>query len=342
MPPKPPGTLIAGRYEVRRFLGSGSFGEVHEVRDHHQDKIVALKFLRQVSGAATWAEAQILTQLQSPYVLPVFNADFDSGVPFLVTELAAGGSTDRKMRPLGVPIDQAVRWVRAACRGAARAHTAGLLHRDIKSENVFLRDERHALLGDFGITILMNANGEAPCAGTPETMAPEVAAGGNTSVTSDVYSLGATLYALLAGRYAHNGPNPQACMASVVVAPAPPIRDLAPHVTQALAQRVSRAMARDPADRYSNPAEFDAALGDLPAAVRQWRRTDEHPGHAACWRGEATGKSDATVCLIPAGRRWEVAACHQPSGRRITPACRPPGPQSALPRNLRAAMASVP
>jgi serine/threonine protein kinase len=339
---RPVGALIDNRYEVRRYLGSGSFGEVYEVLDRHQDVIVALKFLRSLPGGAMWEEAQILTRLESEYILRVRNATFDSGVPFLVTDLAFHGSADAPMSPVGVSPGEAVRWLRAACRGAARTHAAQLLHRDIKPANIFLRGDGQAMLGDFGIAVLMDAAGRAACGGTAQTMAPEVAAGGQTTIASDVYSLGATLYALLAGRYAHDGPTGPACMANVVNGSPPALRDVAPHVSQALAQRVAKAMARDPVDRYPSAAAFDAALGSLPEAERQWQRTDEHPTHQACWRGTAAGKSGATVCLVLAGRRAEVLAQHQPTRRRITAACRPPAPPSAWSRNLRAAMAAVP
>jgi eukaryotic-like serine/threonine-protein kinase len=322
--------MIANRYELQGYLGSGGYGEVYRVRDHHLNTTVALKLLQRLAGTNVWAEAQMLMELRSQYILEVRNADIDAGVPFLVTALAAGGSANVPMDPIGVAPEQAVRWVRHACRGAARTHDAGLLHRDIKPHNVFLDASREAQLGDFGIAILMDANGEAAPGGTPVTMAPEVAAGGNTSVASDVYSLGATLYGLLSGRYSNALGDP-------------PLRDLAPHVPQALAQRVHKAIARDPADRFKRPADFDAALGDLPAAYRRnWRRTDEHGGHLACFRGEAAGKTDATVCAVAVGTRWEVVAQHQPSRRRITTACRPPAPRSAIARNLRAAMRDVP
>jgi serine/threonine protein kinase len=327
--PLPVGALIASRYEVLEYLGSGGYGEVYRVRDHHLDATFALKLMRRFASTNVWAEGQILMRLRSQYILEVENADIDAGVPFLVTAFAANGSADGPMDPIGVPPERAVRWVRHACRGAARTHASRLLHRDIKPHNLFLTASGEAQLGDFGVAVLMDANGEAASFGTPVTRAPEVTAGGNTSVASDVYSLGATLYALLSGGYSN-------------VLGDPPIRDVAPHVSLALAQRVHTAIAPDPADRYGSPAEFDAALGDLPVPRRAWRRTDEHAGHTACFRGEAPGKTDATVCLMPAGTRWEVVARHQPSGRRITAACRPPGPQSALPRNLRAAMADVP
>jgi hypothetical protein len=88
---------------------------------------------------------------------------------------------------------------------------------------------------------------------------------------------------------------------------------------------------------------FAADLGRLAAAPREWWRTDEHAGqgHLGCWRGEAGGKAAATVCVIPAGKRFAVEAAHQPSGRRITAGCKQAGPASQLSRKLRSAMAAV-
>jgi serine/threonine-protein kinase len=271
----------------------------------------------------------MLMALRSPYILHVLNADLDAGVPFLVTELAANGSADRPMAAIGVPPDDAVRWLRHACRGAHRTHASRLLHRDIKPHNIFLTASGDAQLGDFGLAVRMDANGEGPPLGTPVTKAPEVAAGQNTTVASDIYSLGATLFALLSGLYSNAIGDP-------------PLRDVAPHVSLALAQRVHKALSADPTARYRTAAEFDSALGGLPPVTRRWRRTDEHPGHDVCYRGQSTGKADATVCLVPAGTRWEVLGQHQPIGRRISAACRGPAPPSAISRNLRAAIAAVP
>jgi serine/threonine-protein kinase len=338
-----PGTIVDERYEVVLWIGNGSFGEVYQVIDRFQEATVALKLLRSFAPEAPWAEAQILTQLHSQYILPVWNANHFRGVPYLVTKLATNGAASARILPCGVPPSEAVRWVRSACRGASRTHDARLLHRDIKAENLFIDDHGNALLGDFGIAVLMDETGNAPWGGTPETMAPEVAAGGQTSVTTEVYSLGATLYALLAARYGHTDPDPAVCAAKVVNEQVANLRDLAPHVPRSLAQCVGKAMAREARDRFVTPAEFDAALGRLPFVARSWMRTDEHAesGHAACWRGQESGRSDATVCAVPAGKRTEVVAQHQPSGRRITGACRPPATDSVLPRYLRAAIAAV-
>lgn len=325
----PAGTIIDGRYEVLGYLGSGGYGEVYRVEDRHLDAVVALKLLQSLAGTNIWAEAQYLTQLRSQYILEVRNADVDAGVPYVVTELADRGSADEQMDPIGVPPEAAVRWVRHACLGAARTHDGGLLHRDIKPHNLFLTASGEAQLGDFGLAVLMDGNSEGPPFGTPITCAPEVLAGGNTSVRSEVYSLGATLFAFLSGEYSNEIGDP-------------PLRDRAPHLSQALAQRVHKAMAADPAERFATPDEFAAALGALPVPSRRWRRTDEHQGHSCCFRGDGRGKADATVCLVPSGPRFEVVACHRPTGRRIAAACRPPAPPSASARNLRAAIANVP
>lgn len=126
--------------------------------------------------------------------------------------------------------------------------------------------------------------------------------------------------------------------------PPPSLRDLAPHVPQALNSRVMRAMEKNPADRYESAAAFDSALGSLLRHDRYWWRSDQHlaAGHAACWTGTSPGRSDATVCAVPVGKRFEVVAEHHPSRRRINAACRSAAPPSALSRNLRAAMAAVP
>jgi serine/threonine-protein kinase len=327
--PVPIGTLIDDQYEVLDFLGGGGYGEVYRVHDRYLNTTVALKLVLAMASANVWAEAQALTQLRSPYILGVRNADVVAGVPYLVTELAAQGSANAAMTPVGVHPEQAVRWIRHVSRGVARTHADRLLHRDIKPHNMFLTEKGDAQLGDFGIAVLMDANGEGPSLGTPVTRAPEVTAGESTTVQTDVFSLGASLYGLLAARFpAETGHAP--------------LRNVAPHIPRALAERVHKAMAADPRDRYQSAAEFDTALGDVPAVDRRWMRTDEHPAHAWCSRGVAKGKADATVCLVPAGKRWAVHAQHEPSGRRIAAACRPPAPQSALSRNLRAAMSNVP
>jgi serine/threonine-protein kinase len=324
--PLTPGTIFDGRYEIVRPLGAGSYGEVYEAFDRHQKQVVAVKLLRRAASGGVWIEAELLTRLEDKHILRVLNADVAAGQPYLVTELAVHGTLDGYLGAPGVPPKEAAQWVRHAARGTQRTHDAGLLHLDIKPGNIFLNAKGDVLLGDFGLATMMNSSGQGPAIGTPATKAPEVAAGGPSSVASDVYSLGATLYALLTGAYPHPSPHPR-------------LRDAAPHISQALAQRVEKAMAADPADRYQKAADFDAALGELAASPRYWVRTDEHAaaGHLACWRGQASGKGDLTVCAIPRGTKFDVLARHDSTGRRITAACRSAVGTSQLSRALRTA-----
>lgn len=239
----PRGAVINQRYEVLDKLGQGANGVVYRVRDHTQNMVVALKLIPVADPLTAWDEAHVLTGLRGQYMLPILNADLASGMPFIVTEVARHGSAADGLRAgVGVAIDRAVRWVQQACRGTARVHDVGLLHTDIKPDNLFIDDDGDALVADLGLACLRDAAGRGHFAGTPPTMAPEVAGvvvtvpqsewglQRPTSVASDVYSLGATLYWLIAGRPPFEGADPIACMTAVAAGPPPSIRDLAPHV----------------------------------------------------------------------------------------------------------------
>jgi serine/threonine-protein kinase len=240
-----------------------------------------------------------------------------------------------------------VRWVRQTCEGLVRTHTTQLLHNDIKPANIFLDDVGEALLGDFGMAMLMDAQGTTFAAGTFQTMAPEVAAqlmvpGARPStIASDIYSLGATLYWMITGAPPYE-PRPgltQPQMAAEVSANTPiALRDRAPHVSQALAQRISRAMAPNPADRYHSVSAFSAALGSLPAQTRRWVRTDECGGHWGCWRGLADGRATILVCAIPAGaNRYNLQGVKLPGRAQIRKAARTVK-QRQLPAGIRAVL----
>lgn len=329
----PVGFLINGRYEVLDVLGRGSNGVVYEVRDHHQAELSALKIILAPLPLVGWAEAQILTGLRGEFILPVRNADLLGGIPFIVSPVAPRTVAKVMQSGTGADVDQAVKWVRQACRGVARIHDIGLLHNDIKPENLFLNERDDVLVGDLGVACLRDPSGHGHFAGTAETMAPEVAVVGATlpqavwpahrptSVASDIYSLGATLYWILAGVPPFQVPGNMIATAQSVVAGTPPrLRDVAPHVPQALADRVEQAMARKAADRYPDAAAFDAALGNLPAVVRRWNRVPAHPGHAGCFIGTGHG-SDLNVCAVPTGIRTQhcIEIRHAASGRRVNP-----------------------
>jgi eukaryotic-like serine/threonine-protein kinase len=331
----PPGTLIAGRYAVRRQLGAGAQGEVYEVTDTHEGDVVALKLLSALPPGGPWQEARILRRLSDPHILPIRNADVVVGQPFLVTELATHGTVESLLTaagPKGLDADDVIRWLRHACNGVQRAHDLRLLHNDIKPGNLFLNAENECLVADFGFAAYLAPGvvSTPPPGATPETVAPEIAAAWGSllptaSFCSDVYSLGATAYWLLSGRPAADfgGVTDVPTKMAIVAAQAPVrLRDLAPHVTHHVARTIERAMARSPTDRFSTPTELAAALGGRPSIMRRWSRTDEHPGHLGCWRGVPVASPSASTYVLclepgPTASRGTITTRHVRSGRLV-------------------------
>lgn len=328
--------LIGNRYQVISPLGSGGQADAYRARDTHEGDIVAIKLLRNLPPGRPWLEAEALRHLSDPHILPIRNADIDAGRPFLVTELATHGTLESKLQATescGLEVDEVVRSIRQACAGVNRAHSARLVHNDLKPANLFLNAEGECMVGDFGGACLLpqGASSVTPFVTTPPITAPEIAANweaATASIKSDVYSLGACAYWLLAARTPHEFPpgiDFNGAL-SIVAAQRPhPLWDVAPHVPGYVAKAVDRAMARDPADRFEDAAVFAAFLGNRPAVSRHWRRTDEHPGHLACWRGEPQSSGSTYVLCLEEGSRPTqavITTTHLGSGRRISSGCR--------------------
>lgn len=336
-----PSIVIANRYEVVRELGRGSFGEVWEVHDHTLGTRCALKLLSDQVLAGPWNESQILRGLSGEYVLPILNADVVEGRRYIVTEVMAGGTVEDRITPhVGMKVGQAVRWSREACQGVARAHDAGLIHGDIKPGNLFLDGRDEVLVGDFGLAQLVRGRGAARAVGTPATMAPEVAAGiVSTSSTpytytplSDVYSLGATAYWMLAG----HPPTPGPSFSDLVDVGRPDLWDVAPHVPRGLRDVINRSLSLAPTDRQASASDLAADLGLHRSPGRSWNRVAPHDGHEQCFVGRKA-RSTIEVCVRPeSGSQLCITAQNSPSGRRLAK-----GTRTSLRRNLPRDLRSV-
>lgn len=319
------GSVIADRYEVLESLGSGQHGEVWRVHDNNLDADYALKLLASNQIAGPWAEARLLNSLSGDYILPIRNADTTpEGTRYLVTDVAEDGTVMDRIDPtLGVPEEQAVSWVRQACNGLARVHRHGLLHRDVKPENLFLTKSARCLVGDLSMAGAQNASGCVAAGGTLGTMAPEVGAVGLPGyvgdtevycVRSEVFSLGATLYWLLAGRPPVTGTRFQ----DAATASPADLWDLAPHVSRGTRDIVAKALSRDPARRYADPAALAAALGRRSRPDRRWARVAAHPDHERCYEGVKSGRMVNLCVLEKSGASgYFLLMRHNPSGRRL-------------------------
>ncbi|MBX3469698.1 MAG: SUMF1/EgtB/PvdO family nonheme iron enzyme [Planctomycetes bacterium] len=284
-----PGDEVGG-YRIERLLGRGGMGAVYAGVDPRTDAHVAIKVLAAVDGQARArfrreGVAQAAVD-RHPNVLRVLGAGEQDGAPFLVMELAEGGDLAARLRAGPLPPREAARVVADLARGLAHVHRAGILHRDLKPQNVLFDAAGTPRLVDFGIARVQGEEAltrTGDLVGTPAYMAPEQADGARRSIDerTDVYGLGAVLYHAVTGRPPFEGGAAQTIRAVLMEAPTPPsevVAGLSPDVDRV----VLKALAKDPADRYPTAqalaqdlerlARGEAVLGrDEEGARRRWR-----------------------------------------------------------------------
>jgi serine/threonine protein kinase len=244
-------------------------GQVYEAEDTLLKRTVALKVLsRELCGNPTMlerflGEARAAAALNHPNVVPVYEVACVDGVYFIAMELVPGGSADAHLQRHGrFPWRNATELIARICRGLAAAHDAGMIHRDIKPANILLAEQPK--LADFGLSrrtaVATSLTESGVVLGTPMFMSPEQCRGERADSRSDVYSLGATFYALLTGRPPFPGANAMEMMFAHCSAPIPDPRAVVPEVPEACAAIVKRALAKEPADRFANAKEMGRAL----------------------------------------------------------------------------------
>lgn len=263
-----------GRYRVERQLGVGGMGVVHLATDTRMQRSVALKVIsgRLADDAAFRTrfhrEAEILTRLDSPHIITIFDHGDVDGVPYLAMQYVAGGDLGSLLRrgPLALPVAAEIC---AQVAGAlADAHAAGVVHRDVKPANVLLRDpeaaEPFAYLSDFGIAKSdeqesMTRVGDV--AGSWEYLSPERTRGEPAGRPSDIYALGCLFYACLTGHAPYSGSDVEVAIAHSNE-PVPQLPGADP-VTARVNTVLARALAKDPGARYVSAADFRRDLLDL-------------------------------------------------------------------------------
>ena len=229
---------LAGRYAIERELGSGGMATVYLADDLKYHRRVAVKVLRpelaSVLGADRFLrEVEIAASLNHPHILALYDSGEADGLLFYVMPYVKGESLRHKLeREQQLPIDDALRITRQVASALAHAHDQGVIHRDVKPENILLY-ESEAMVADFGIALAVSAAAGARLTetglvvGTPEYMSPEQALGERElHARSDVYSLGCVLYEMLAGEPPFTGPTAQAVIAKRLADPVPAVRRL--------------------------------------------------------------------------------------------------------------------
>lgn len=345
----PVGARIHNRYVVHAHLGGGVNGQVYRVFDERQRIEVALKMLdpaRKPPGG-WYVEAEFLTQLRGDFVLPILNADDEAGVPFIVTEIMANGSTADKVVPgIGVPVDKAATWVQQASVGVSRIHDKRVLHNDIKPANLFLDKDENVLVGDFGLVCPMDKAGNGHPAGSAETLAPDIVTARVSNARTDVYSLGATLYGLIAGHWLNPAithlTDPKVAFPMVAAHIPVPIGNVAPHVPVGLRSIIMKAVDPDPAKRYADAGQLGAAIGGRTRQRRSWVRSVPCSGHTMCFLGRRPSFGDYQVCAVPISPRGrhQIQSRHVRTGQRLSLPW-PEVSEGQVPATLRTRIASL-
>jgi tRNA A-37 threonylcarbamoyl transferase component Bud32/tetratricopeptide (TPR) repeat protein/TolB-like protein len=268
-------------FAVDRLLGSGGFAEVYLAVDLQLKREVAVKTLHPeliTSNALIerfLREAQAVARLRHPHIIPIYQVGRREDVAFFVMPLVEGESLRALLERDGPPpLDVAKRILRETADALGAAHAAGLVHRDIKPDNIMLDGaDRRVVVTDFGIAKAVDGTDVPLTAtgliiGTPDYMSPEQAAGAkDLGPASDQYSLGVVGYQLVTGSLPFTGPSPQMIIAGHIADDPVPVRKVRRDVPVHVATAIERAMAKDPADRWPSCAAFVEALESTHVTV---------------------------------------------------------------------------
>src|SRR5262245_59148467 len=258
------GELIAGRYELEELVGSGGMSSVYRAHDRLLERTVALKilheqFTRDVAYVERFRrEARAVAQLAHPNIVTVIDRGEQDGRQFIVFEYVDVMNLKELMAKEGpVSPREAIELALQVARGLSFAHENGLVHRDVKPQNVLLDGDGRAKVTDFGIAHAVDVDGmtiTGTVMGTSNYIAPEQARGQPVDEQTDVYSLGCVIYELLAGEVPFEGDNFVAVAMQHVNDPVPSVRDVRPDVPPRLDWVVQTAMAKDHAERFDSMA----------------------------------------------------------------------------------------
>ena len=321
------GTILEGKYKVLRLLGAGGMGSVWVAEHTLLQRPVAVKILDSTArkdGNAVQRflrEAQTAARLRSDHIVDVLDVGmFDDGTPFLVMELLEGETLAQRIKRLGrLTQQEATLFADQLLDGLGAAHTAGVIHRDIKPDNCFitLKNGRdHLKLLDFGISkvagdpreLRMTKTGVVM--GTPYYMAPEQARGSkDIDHRCDLYAVGAILYECVAGRVPFDAESVNELLFKIVLEPIAPPRTLAPELDASFEELILFAMGREPGQRFQSAQEFRDALAHFNVRRSQ-------PNSGTLIRSPSSGTAIGTPPFTAVGT---------PVGARVIVRSTPPG-----------------
>jgi serine/threonine-protein kinase len=307
--------LSLGGYRLVRRLGSGAMADVYLAEQTSLGRQVAVKVLRSGTARNTAAierfeqEARAAASLVHGHIVQIHEVACIDGIHFLAEEYVAGPSLKAWLNARG-PVDarQAIWILNQVGSALARSAEQGIVHRDIKPENLLLTLAGEVKVADFGLARVLSENldltQDGMTLGTPLYMSPEQGEGRNVDARSDLYSLGATVYHLLAGRPPYSGPSAVAVVMAHIKEPLPPLSSARPDLPAGLCEIVDRLLAKQPTDRFESPQALLKAVDQLETVMFAGTRTLPSPlawpeGEGS-WAGAAT-RGSTPLPMQPGG-----------------------------------------
>lgn len=310
-----------GTYRLLRVLGEGGFATVYLGEHVHLGTLAALKLLHLSFSPedieAFQKEAQLIARLEHPHIVRVLDYDVQAGTPFLVMSFAPGG-TLRSVHPKGtvLPLSKVVDYVAQASEALQYAHDRGIIHRDVKPENLLVGSNKEILLGDFGIAVLTQRSHSVSTqevVGTAAYMAPEQFRG-KPGVASDQYALAVVVYEWLTGERPFSGSFVELASQHLLT-PAPGLCEKNPGIAPPVERVVLTALAKEPAQRFGSIKDFALALVQASQATASTcfspRQFQVNPlSHAPI------APTAAVAPVVPLTQQTEVVVSNDPVARR--------------------------
>src|ERR1039458_2167686 len=303
-----PGTLLGGRYRVIGLLGRGGMGEVYRASDLMLGQSVALKFLPPEASSNPrllerfQGEVRVARQVSHPNVCRVYDIGEIEGMPFLSMEYVDGEDLAGLLHRIGrLPEDKALVTARQLCAGLQAAHDRGVIHRDLKPQNIMMNKRGQVVIMDFGLAAIADQlTGAEVRNGTPAYMAPEQLKGAEVTARSDIYALGLVLYEIFTGKRPFDGQSVKQLLEQQESGHLPNMTSGTAEVDRAVEKAIRRCLEPDPAKRPSSALAVAAAFpgGDPLAAALAAGETPSPELVAAAGEQEGLERKFSIPCLV--------------------------------------------
>jgi serine/threonine-protein kinase len=305
------GTLLGGRYRIIGLLGRGGMGEVYRATDMMLGQSVALKFLPLEASSNPrllerfHGEVRVARQVSHPNVCRVYDIGEIEGMPFISMEYVDGEDLAELLLRIGrLPSDKALETARKLCAGLAAAHERGVIHRDLKPQNIMMNKRGEVVIMDFGLAAIADQlSGDEVRNGTPAYMAPEQLKGSEVTAKSDIYSLGLVLYEIFTGKKPFDAKNVRQLLAMQESTHLPSMTGSAADIDPMVEKAIRRCLDPDPAKRPANALSVAMALpgGDPLAAALAAGETPSPELVASSGHRQGMPRRYAVLCLAGLG-----------------------------------------